>query len=73
MSAVNDAVGVPHEGFSRQRPLRYEGEVDIVTEVNERVERVIREILLEACSTYGMLTEEGRLWVRRIHAGLWTR
>ncbi len=57
MSAPNEMDRVPHEGFSWQHPLRYKGEVDIVTEVDQRAKRIIREILLKACPTYGMLAE----------------
>jgi fructose-1,6-bisphosphatase/inositol monophosphatase family enzyme len=45
--------------FGAKQTVRYKGEVDIVTEVDERAERVIREILLSAFPTYGILAEEG--------------
>jgi myo-inositol-1(or 4)-monophosphatase len=45
--------------FGAKQTVRYKGEVDIVTEVDERAERVIRDILLSAFPTYGMLAEEG--------------
>jgi myo-inositol-1(or 4)-monophosphatase len=45
--------------FGAKQTVRYKGEVDIVTEVDEQAERVVREILLSAFPTYGMLAEEG--------------
>jgi hypothetical protein len=39
-------VGSRQEGFSRQYPLRYKGEVNILTEVHELAEQIIREIFL---------------------------
>jgi myo-inositol-1(or 4)-monophosphatase len=45
--------------FGAQQTVGYKGKVDIVTEVDERAEQVIREILLSAFPTYGMLAEEG--------------
>jgi len=47
------------EGFGAEQAVRYKGEVDIVTEVDERAEQLIREILLGAFPNYGMLAEEG--------------
>ena len=48
-----------HEGFGGERSVRYKGEVDIVTEMDERAERIISEVLKEAFPDYGMLAEEG--------------
>lgn len=45
--------------FGAKQTVRYKGEVDIVTEVDEQAERVVREILLSTFPTYGMLAEEG--------------
>jgi myo-inositol-1(or 4)-monophosphatase len=59
LSAAREAGEVLREGFGRQHSIRYKGEVDIVTEMDEKAERVIREILLESFPTYGMLAEEG--------------
>jgi myo-inositol-1(or 4)-monophosphatase len=59
MSAAGEAGGVLREGFGWQHSIKYKGEVDIVTEVDEQAERVIREILLGAFPSYGMLAEEG--------------
>ena len=47
------------EGFGWQHSVRDKGEVDIVTEVDEQAELVIKEILLGAFPSYGMLAEEG--------------
>ena len=59
MSAAREAGGVLRKGFGRQHSIKYKGEVDLVTEVDEQTERVIREILLGAFPSYGMLAEEG--------------
>jgi myo-inositol-1(or 4)-monophosphatase len=63
ISAAREAGELLREGFGRQHSVRYKGEVDIVTEVDERAERLITEILLGAFPTYGMLAEEsGRVF-----------
>jgi myo-inositol-1(or 4)-monophosphatase len=59
ISAAREAGRVLREGFGWQHSVRYKGEVDLVTEVDEQAERVIREILLEAFPAYGVLAEEG--------------
>ena len=59
LSAAREAGEVLREGFGWQHSVRYKGEVDIVTEVDEQAERVIKEILLGAFPAYGMLAEEG--------------
>jgi myo-inositol-1(or 4)-monophosphatase len=59
ISAAREAGGVLREGFGWQHSIEYKGEVDLVTEVDEQAERVIREILLGAFPSYGMLAEEG--------------
>jgi myo-inositol-1(or 4)-monophosphatase len=59
LSAAREAGEVLREGFGGQHSVRYKGEVDIVTEMDEKAERVIREILLESFPTYGLLAEEG--------------
>jgi myo-inositol-1(or 4)-monophosphatase len=59
MSAAREAGGVLREGFGWQHFVKYKGEVDLVTEVDEQAERVIREILFGAFPSYGMLAEEG--------------
>ena len=59
ISAARVAGGVLREGFGLQHSVRYKGEVDLVTEVDEQAERVVKEILLGAFPSYGMLAEEG--------------
>jgi len=58
ISAANEAGGVLREGFGWQHSVKYKGEVDLVTEVDEQAERMIKEILLGAFPAYGMLAEE---------------
>jgi myo-inositol-1(or 4)-monophosphatase len=58
LSAAREAGEVLREGFGWQHSVSYKGEVDIVTEVDEQAERVIKEILLGAFPAYGMLAEE---------------
>jgi myo-inositol-1(or 4)-monophosphatase len=59
LSAAKEAGEVLRKGFGWQHSVRYKGEVDLVTEVDEQAEQVIREILLGAFPDYGMLAEEG--------------
>jgi myo-inositol-1(or 4)-monophosphatase len=59
ISAAREAGEVLREGFGCQHSVRYKGEVDLVTEVDEQAERVIKGVLLGAFSSYGMLAEEG--------------
>jgi len=59
LSAAKEAGEVVRKGFGWQHSVRYKGEVDLVTEVDEQAEQVIREILLGAFPAYGMLAEEG--------------
>jgi myo-inositol-1(or 4)-monophosphatase len=59
LSAAKEAGEVLRKGFGGQHSVRYKGEVDLVTEVDEEAERVIREILLGAFPAYGILAEEG--------------
>jgi myo-inositol-1(or 4)-monophosphatase len=59
LSAAKEAGEVLRKGFGWQHSVRYKGEVDLVTEIDEEAEQVIREILLGAFPTYGMLAEEG--------------
>ena len=63
LSAAKEAGGVLRKGFGWQHSVRYKGEVDLVTEIDEEAEQVIREILLKAIPAYGMLAEEGRALV----------
>ncbi len=59
VAAAEAAGEVLRSGFGRVQEVRYKGEVDLVTEVDERAEGVIREALREAFPSYGMLAEEG--------------
>jgi myo-inositol-1(or 4)-monophosphatase len=59
LSAAKEAGEVLRKGFGWQHSVRYKGEVDLVTEVDEQAEQVIREVLLGAFPAYGMLAEEG--------------
>ena len=59
LSAAKEAGEVLRKGFGWQHSIRYKGEVDLVTEVDEQAEQVIREILLGAFPAYGLLAEEG--------------
>ena len=59
LSAAKEAGEVLRKGFGWQHSVRYKGEVDLVTEIDEQAEQVIREILLGAFPAYGMLAEEG--------------
>ena len=62
IAAAKAAGEVLRRGFGRDLNVRYKGEVDLVTEVDERAEQEIKEILQEAFPTYEILTEEsGRL------------
>ena len=45
--------------FGTEHSITYKGEVDLLTEIDEQAERLIREELLETFPTYGMLAEEG--------------
>ncbi len=59
VEAAEAAGEVLREGFGGERSVRYKGEVDIVTEMDERAERIISEILKGAFPDYGILAEEG--------------
>jgi myo-inositol-1(or 4)-monophosphatase len=63
LSAAKEAGEVLRKGFGWRHSVRYKGEVDLVTEVDEQAEQVIREILLGAFPAYGMLAEEGGAFV----------
>jgi myo-inositol-1(or 4)-monophosphatase len=58
LSAAREAGEVLRKGFGWQHSVSYKGEVDLVTEVDEQAERVIKEILLGAFPSYEMLAEE---------------
>jgi myo-inositol-1(or 4)-monophosphatase len=59
LSAARRAGEVLRSGFGAEHEITYKGEVDLVTEVDEEAERVIREELLGAFPNHGMLAEEG--------------
>ena len=59
LEAARGAGDVLRDGFGSRHRVRYKGEVDIVTERDEEAEEVIREALLGAYPSYGMLGEEG--------------
>ena len=59
IEAATVAGGVLRDSFGGEQKVRYKGEVDLVTEVDEEAERVIGGILRDAFPEYGMLAEEG--------------
>jgi len=59
LSAARRAGEVLRAGFGTEHAITYKGEVDLVTEIDEEAERIIRGELLGAFPTYGMLAEEG--------------
>jgi myo-inositol-1(or 4)-monophosphatase len=59
LSAAKEAGEVLRKGFGWQHSVRYKGEVDLVTEVDEQAEQVIRKELLGTFPSYRMLAEEG--------------
>ncbi|HEX2739439.1 MAG TPA: inositol monophosphatase family protein, partial [Rubrobacter sp.] len=59
LGAAKAAGEVLRDGFGARRQVRYKGEVDLVTEMDERAEGIIKEALLGAYPSYGMLAEEG--------------
>jgi myo-inositol-1(or 4)-monophosphatase len=59
IEAARAAGEVLRDSFGGEQKVRYKGEVDIVTDVDEKAERVIGGILRGAFPEYGMLAEEG--------------
>ena len=59
VAAAEAAGEVLRSGFGREQTVKFKGEVDLVTEVDERAEAVIGEMLCGAFPGYGMLAEEG--------------
>jgi myo-inositol-1(or 4)-monophosphatase len=59
LSAASRAGEVLRAGFGTEHAITYKGEVDLLTEIDEEAERMIREELLGTFPTYGMLAEEG--------------
>ncbi|QYJ14780.1 Inositol-1-monophosphatase [Rubrobacter xylanophilus DSM 9941] len=58
VEAARAAGGVLLEGLGRAGEVRYKGEVDLVTEIDEASERLLKERLLGAFPGYGLLAEE---------------
>jgi myo-inositol-1(or 4)-monophosphatase len=58
VAAAEAAGEVLWSGFGQRLDVRYKGEVDLVTEADEKAEQKIMEVLREAFPDYGMLTEE---------------
>ena len=59
IAAARAAGGILRGSFGGEQNVRYKGEVDLVTEVDERAEEEIVGMLREAFPDYGMLAEEG--------------
>ena len=59
LSAARRAGEVLRAGFGTEHAITYKGEVDLVTEIDEEAEQVIRKELLGTFPSYGMLAEEG--------------
>lgn len=57
--AAKAAGEVLRGAFGGVHTVRYKGEVDLVTEVDDQAEQVIKEILLGTFPNYGILAEEG--------------
>lgn len=58
-AAANAAGGILRSNFGGEQKVRFKGEVDLVTEIDEQAERKIGEMLRQAFPAYGMLAEEG--------------
>ncbi|MDQ3911350.1 MAG: inositol monophosphatase [Actinomycetota bacterium] len=58
VAAAKEAGEILQNSFGQQQQIRYKGEVDLVTEVDEQAEQAIRNSLQEVFPTYGMLAEE---------------
>jgi myo-inositol-1(or 4)-monophosphatase len=59
LSAARRAGEVLRSGFGAEHTITYKGEVDLLTEVDQEAERLIREELVGTFPSYGMLAEEG--------------
>ena len=59
VAAAEAAGEILRANFGGEQAVRYKGEVDLVTEVDERAEREIGGMLREAFPGYGILAEEG--------------
>jgi myo-inositol-1(or 4)-monophosphatase len=58
VEAARAAGEVLRGAFGGEQEIRYKGEVDLVTDVDERAERMISEMLRETFPEYGILAEE---------------
>jgi myo-inositol-1(or 4)-monophosphatase len=58
IAAARAAGEVVLSAFGQQQEIEYKGEVELVTEADERAERAIMGVLQEAFPSYGILTEE---------------
>ena len=56
VAAATAAGEVLRDGFGRRHEVRYKGEVDLVTEADEKAEQTIQEVLGEAFPNYGVLS-----------------
>ena len=59
VAAAKAAGEILRPNFGREQSVRYKGEVDLVTEVDEMAEEEIGGMLREAFPDYGILAEEG--------------
>ena len=59
IAAARAAGEILRSSFGGDQSVRYKGEVDLVTEVDERAEREIERMLRGAFPEYGILAEEG--------------
>jgi myo-inositol-1(or 4)-monophosphatase len=58
VAAAKAAGEVLRSGFGQRQEVRYKGEVDLVTEADEKAEQEIKDALRGAFPAYGILTEE---------------
>ena len=62
IAAAEAAGEVLRSGFGHEQEIEYKGEVDLVTEADERAEQAIKKVLQDTFPDYGILTEEsGRI------------
>ena len=59
IEAAKVAGQVLRDRFGQRLDVQYKGEVDLVTEVDEKAEQTIKKALREAFPAYGILAEEG--------------
>ena len=58
VAAAKAAGEILRSGFGQRQEVRYKGEVDLVTEADEKAEQKIQATLQEAFPVYAILTEE---------------